>query len=499
MLTKPLFGLLSDRMGRRLWLLIGTLIFAGVPFLYGLIETPAQLIAIRLLHGTATAIYGPVTVAYVAERSGRKKAERLGWFGMARSGGYVVGPAVAGWLLLTLEPVAVFTLIGALSMAAFVPVLALGREEKRPRQVTPPRRQPRGERAGGRGILAAGTVRQFVQGHAVLVGAPAVWLSGALEGAVFVVTYVIKAFLPVYALTAGYSTVEIGLFFTVQEGALLLLKPWGGRLGDRLGHLRAVSLGMICLALCLPFLQTATGVVGLLAIAAAMGAAQALIFPATVALIAEQAPPGKVGAGMGLAGSLKNAGKVAGPLLGGPAHRCAGLRRNVLVAGRRLADRRAGSVHSRPFCRFRAGADDAENRVIAAKLLDLRLANWREDDQCKFDCQRRGADQKSRPQSDRLAQPATDERADGRRAEKYKAPGCGYPPQQPHRRDRLAQADLIDKVERTAHTAQRQRRPHSHDRAATLIGAGQQQTPRDPQQLAQNKRPAHLQNPRRPG
>ena len=316
MLTKPLFGLLSDRMGRRLWLLIGTLIFAGVPFLYGLIETPAQLIAIRLLHGTATAIYGPVTVAYVAERSGRKKAERLGWFGMARSGGYVVGPAVAGWLLLTLEPVAVFTLIGALSMAAFVPVLALGREEKRPRKVTAPRRQPRGA-GGGRGILAAGTVRQFVQGHAILVGAPAVWLSGGLEGAVFVVTYVIKAFLPVYALTAGYSTVEIGLFFTVQEGALLLLKPWGGRLGDRLGHLRAVSLGMICLALCLPFLQTATGVVGLLAVAAAMGAAQALIFPATVALIAEQAPPGKVGAGMGLAGSLKNAGKVAGPLLGG--------------------------------------------------------------------------------------------------------------------------------------------------------------------------------------
>ena len=38
MATKPLFGLLSDRTGRRLWLLIGTLIFAGVPFLYQLIE-----------------------------------------------------------------------------------------------------------------------------------------------------------------------------------------------------------------------------------------------------------------------------------------------------------------------------------------------------------------------------------------------------------------------------------------------------------------------------
>ena len=132
MATKPLFGLLSDRMGRRLWLLIGTLIFAGVPFLYSLIETPGQLIVIRLLHGTATAIYGPVTVAYVAERGGKRKAERLGWFGMARSGGYLVGPAVAGWLLLSLEPVAVFTLIGVLSMVAFVPVLWMGQDEPRP-------------------------------------------------------------------------------------------------------------------------------------------------------------------------------------------------------------------------------------------------------------------------------------------------------------------------------------------------------------------------------
>ena len=330
MATKPLFGLLSDRMGRRLWLLIGTLIFAGVPFLYALIETPAQLIAIRLLHGAATAIYGPVTVAYVAERSGQRKAERLGWFGMARSGGYLIGPAVAGWLLLSLEPVAVFTLIGALSMAAFVPVLALGREETTPAKAAPTPLSTRGDPEIARGS-AAGAFRRLVRGitrnnsngagtdqsQAVLLGAPAVWLSGALEAAVFVVTYVVKAFLPAYALTAGYSTVEIGLFFSAQEGALILLKPWGGRLGDRLGHLRTVSLGMICLALCLPFLLAANGAVGLLAVAVAMGAAQALIFPATMALIAEQMPADRVGTGMGLAGSLKNAGKVAGPLLGG--------------------------------------------------------------------------------------------------------------------------------------------------------------------------------------
>ena len=316
MVTKPLFGLLSDRMGRRLWLIIGTLIFAGVPFLYALIETPGQLIAIRLLHGTATAIYGPVTVAYVAERGGKRKAERLGWFGMARSGGYLIGPVVAGWLLLSLEPVTVFTLIGALSVAAFIPVLTMADDEPGPQKEALPRTNHSTDKQGT-GLLSVQAIRGLLKRQAGLLGAPAVWLSGALEAAVFVVTYVIKAFLPIYALASGYSTVEIGLFFSAQEGALMLLKPWGGRLGDRLGHFRAVSLGMICLALCLPFLLTAAGTIGLLAVAVAMGAAQALIFPATVALIAEQVPAGQVGAGMGLAGSLKNAGKVVGPLLGG--------------------------------------------------------------------------------------------------------------------------------------------------------------------------------------
>lgn len=316
MATKPLFGLLSDRMGRRLWLLIGTLIFAGVPFLYQLIETPSQLIAIRLLHGTATAIYGPVTVAYVAERSGKRKAERLGWFGMARSGGYLVGPVVAGWLLLSLEPVTVFTLIGFLSLAAFIPVLMLGGDEPDTLKTPIPPPKPLSGKQEAR-VFTIQSVRGFMNRQAALIGTPAVWLSGALEAAVYVVTYVVKAFLPIYALTSGYSTVEIGLFFSAQEGVLILLKPWAGRLGDRLGHLRAVSLGMICLALSLPFLLTAAGTIGLLAVAVAMGAAQALIFPATVALIAEQVPAGRMGAGMGLAGSLKNGGKVAGPLLGG--------------------------------------------------------------------------------------------------------------------------------------------------------------------------------------
>ena len=45
---KPLFGLLSDRWGRRFWIIGGTLIFTGMPFLYGSIENPTELMLLRL-------------------------------------------------------------------------------------------------------------------------------------------------------------------------------------------------------------------------------------------------------------------------------------------------------------------------------------------------------------------------------------------------------------------------------------------------------------------
>ena len=300
MLLKPLIGILSDRWGRRNWLLAGTFFFAVIPFAYQFVQTPEQLFWIRIFHGLSTAIYGPVTLAYVAEQAQGRQAEKLGVFGMARSAGYIVGPALAGWLLLTMDPSTIFTLIGLMSCAAFVPIVFLENSQLSSlKQQRPPLRQQitSALKSGGQ--------------------TPAVWLSGGLEASMFVALYAIKAFLPIHALSIGVGVEMVGLFFALQEAVHLVLKPFSGRLADRVGYLPIIGWGMALLGVSLPVLTWMQTGTGLLLPAMTMGLAQALVFPATVALVSTRISPDNLGAGMGLIGTLKNAGKVAGPVIGG--------------------------------------------------------------------------------------------------------------------------------------------------------------------------------------
>ncbi len=301
MVLKPTFGMLSDRSGRRFWLLIGTAFFAAMPFVYRFVSSPEQLFAVRMVHGVATAIYGPVTLAYVAELSQKRRAERLGWFSTARNAGYVVGPAVAAWMLQYgyADPVGVFTVIGLLSAAAFIPVLLLPETARVPRAARVPLRKQ---------VMAA-------LGSGARSGA--VWLAGGMEAGIFIAVYAVKAFVPLLALSSGASVLVAGAFLSVQEGAHIVCKPIGGRLSDRIGFLTMAVAGMVVLGAALLILPiSATGIV-MIVPAVLIGVAQAIVFPSTVALVSARVDAEHLATGMGLVGSMKNAGKVAGPIMAG--------------------------------------------------------------------------------------------------------------------------------------------------------------------------------------
>ncbi len=65
-------GALSDHLGKRRVLLASLIVFASAPFLYLLISNAWQLMAVRFYHGFATAIFGTVASAAIAERYTRR-------------------------------------------------------------------------------------------------------------------------------------------------------------------------------------------------------------------------------------------------------------------------------------------------------------------------------------------------------------------------------------------------------------------------------------------
>ncbi len=297
---KPLIGALSDRFGRRIWFFTALVLFAGFPFLYRFVHTPDQLVWLRVLHGTATAIFGPVTLALITEMSPASRGARLGLFEMARGSSHLIAPAVAGAILTLSSPETVFTVVGLLSCAAFIPALFVRFDDSRIEPVARP-----------------SLWSELVAGVKHAASRRELWLVGVLEFAIYGSIYSLKAFLPIFALDAGYGIWAAGLFFTIQEATHLLVRPFGGRLGDRRGYAPTIALGLAAIGAALVALPSAPNAGLLLALAAVVGIGQGLTFPSTVALIGNRIAASHIGLGLGFYGALRNSGKVAGPILVG--------------------------------------------------------------------------------------------------------------------------------------------------------------------------------------
>ena len=300
LVLKPIIGFLSDMWGRKYWLLVGTAFFTFVPFIYSFVDSPQALLLVRLIHGTATAIYGPVSLAYVAERSENRKGELLGWFGIAKTSGYIIGPLAAGWLLLHLKPEHVFTIIGIISSIAFIPVALLPEKHYSKLSKDP-----------------LNLLKRFTSTLRFGAGSSIVWISGFLEAWMYMAVYAVKAFLPIYGILEGFNVLEVGIFFAVQETVHLLINPIGGRMGDKIGYPSIVVIGMILMSFSLITIPFANHLLPLLVIASLIGLAQAMVFPSTLAMISLRFTDEGVATGMATTGSLKNAGKIAGPVFAG--------------------------------------------------------------------------------------------------------------------------------------------------------------------------------------
>lgn len=298
-------GVFSDRVGRHRMLVVGAAFFAFPSFLYPFVQTPQHLLALRFVHGLATAIFMPVAGAAVVDLFRASKGERLGWFSLIGEFGAALGPVVGGWLLFRTQSYPETYLVSAgLGLTAFLLMLRWHAQElSRAAPIVEP--------------LSAvwRRIREILRRRVVL-------LTSAMEGCLFLGIGAFIGFIPLLAKQHGVHEAQVGLILGMMLLTSMLGKPLTGRISDRIGRKPMIQAGLALCVAVLPWTGVATSFWGLLVISAMLGLARALVTPSTAALVAEQAHDVGYGSALGIHGTVYDIGDAGGPILAG-----------VLIAG----------------------------------------------------------------------------------------------------------------------------------------------------------------------
>lgn len=99
-LLRLVAGTISDSLGRKNMMLFGMALFAIIPFIYSVAQTPTLPIVAMFVSGLALSIYFPPSEAYASSLFPPEKAgEAMGRYHMSWAVSSVIGPAVGGFLV----------------------------------------------------------------------------------------------------------------------------------------------------------------------------------------------------------------------------------------------------------------------------------------------------------------------------------------------------------------------------------------------------------------
>ncbi len=97
-LTTPIFGVLSDRHGRRRPMIYGVLLQGAATLLFAFATTFGEMFVARTVQGVAAAATWTAGLALVAELFTQKRTQMMGFAMMGSTGGSVLGPLAGGVL-----------------------------------------------------------------------------------------------------------------------------------------------------------------------------------------------------------------------------------------------------------------------------------------------------------------------------------------------------------------------------------------------------------------
>ena len=288
-------GRIAAAVGRRRTL-IGGLALHAVAMVWAAQARAAGAIGAALAAvGTARASMWTPLMAGVAEEAGaHTRGRTFGTFWSVTSIGFLVGPAIGGFVASQYGDRAAFYLGTAVSLVA-MPVVLLITRPGRP-EVAAPRVHP------AEVLRDPIFFRLFAANH-LFYAVSAIW----------------STFFPLYAATQGLSVLVIGEIFAVQGLAYALCQVPTGRLADRIGAERLIVpavVGRAAASLLVPLLHTPGA---FMALGAAYGFLGGITPVSFTTLIARITPRERYTSAMGVYNSSGDLGFFIGPLIGGAA------------------------------------------------------------------------------------------------------------------------------------------------------------------------------------
>jgi DHA1 family multidrug resistance protein-like MFS transporter len=288
-------GRIAAALGRRRTLL-GGLAMHGAALLWMVQARAAAAVGLALAAvGSARAtMWTPLMAGIAEDAAAHARGRAFGTFWTMTSVGFLVGPAVGGFVASQYGDRAAFYLGTALSMLAMpivLPITTPGR---------PAAAQPRGHPVE---VLREPAFRWLCVANHLHYAVSAVWVT----------------FLPLYAATRGLSVFTIGGVFAVQGLAYAICQFPTGRLADRIGAERLIVpavVGRAAISLLVPLAHAPTAFFTLGAVYGFIGGVVPVSF---TTLIARITPRDRYTSAMGVYNSSGDLGFFVGPLLGGAA------------------------------------------------------------------------------------------------------------------------------------------------------------------------------------
>ena len=298
----PVWGGLSDRIGRKPVLLVGILGYAVTMVWFGLANTLWMLFAARILSGVLSSATAPTTMAFIGDSTSEKeRGGGMGLLGAAGGIGTIVGPVLGGFLASD-SLATPFFLAAGLSVLSLVLAVAFL-----------PESLPVEER---RKNIAAEKLIDLKRWGQVI---------GSPIGNLLALTFISTSGLMIFANVFGLYTLEkfdfgpddvgvmmmiLGLVSALAQGVLAgpATKKWGDE--------TVIKSGLLGTALGFGFMLLANTYATILLATAFFALTVALQVPTLTSLTSRRATVPQ-GIAMGLSNSFVSLGRIVGPVLGG--------------------------------------------------------------------------------------------------------------------------------------------------------------------------------------